>query len=409
VALLDRDLAAPTRRPGSPGANRRALLRACARDLRGRPRATVSLPQSLESAYRWLCRAHDATPDDGVAGWYHLVRGWSASYPETTGYLIPTFLTYARVASQPEARARALRMADWEIDVQLPSGAVRSGVLTTPVGPAVFNTGQVLFGWIAAYRATHDERYARAAQRAAEWLCREQDPDGAWRRNLSVLTTSTVQTYNVRSAWGLAWAGRVLDEPRWIDAARRNGDWALRQQRPSGWLDHNGFTDREAPLLHTIAYSLEGLLGLGEVVGEPRYVEAARAGAEPLLAAYRRRGAVHGRYERDWRGAVPWRCLTGEAQLAVVVARLARHGGGGEDPARTARALVAGVAGAQDVHGPHPETRGAVAGSVPVWGRYATLAYPSWAAKFHVDALLLALFDADVHAPPAAEPPGAGR
>jgi hypothetical protein len=30
-----------------------------------------------------------------------------------------------------------------------------------------------------------------------------------------------------------------------------------------------------------------------------------------------------------------------------------------------------------------------VAGSFPIWGRYAPLSYPNWAAKFFVDALLL--------------------
>jgi hypothetical protein len=381
--------------------NRRALLRACARDLGPRPARTISLQQSLEGAYAWLCRAQDGTADDGVAGWYHLFRGWAPSYPETTGYLIPTFLTYASVMAQPEARARALRMADWEVDVQLPSGAVRSGVLSTRVGPAVFNTGQVLFGWTAAYQTTGDDRYARAAQRAAEWLRRGQDTDGAWRKNLSLVAHSTLQTYNVRAAWGLAWAGQVLDEPRWIQAARKNCDWALRQQqRPTGWFGHNGFSDTEVPLLHTIGYVLEGLLGVGELLTDQRCVEAARSGIEPLAAEYAGAGRLAGRYDGQWRGTVRWRCLTGEAQLALVLARLARHAGGAT-ATRMARALLEDVAGVQDLRGPYPETRGGISGSQPVWGGYSPFAYVSWAAKFQIDALLLCLFGADVHQPPA--------
>lgn len=389
--------------------NRRALLRACGRSLSARPEIAVALPQSLEGAYAWLCRAQDATPDDGVAGWYHLVRGWSPSYPETTGYLIPTFLTYARVKSQPEARARALRMADWEIEVQLPSGAARSGVLDTRVEPAVFNTGQVLFGWIAAYQVTRDERYARAARRAAEWLCRGQDADGAWRKDLSVLASSTVQTYNVRAAWGLALAGQVLDEPRLIRAARKNCDWALRQQQPNGWFRHNRFTDREVPSLHTIAYTLEGLLGMGELVGDQWYVDAARAGIEPLADEYGRFGRLRGRYDGHWHGTVSWRCLTGEAQLALVLARLAKHAGGGATLTPTARALLEDVARTQDLNGLHPESRGGISGSEPVWGGYTPLAYVSWGAKFQIDALLLCLFGADVHGPSALEASGVVR
>src|SRR5262245_61279425 len=35
-----------------------------------------------------FCAAQDHGEDDGL-GSYHLIDGWSASYPETTGYIIP--------------------------------------------------------------------------------------------------------------------------------------------------------------------------------------------------------------------------------------------------------------------------------------------------------------------------------
>ena len=132
---------------------------------------------------------------------------WSASYPETTGYIIPTFLALAEARAEPQARERALRMADWEGDIQMEDGAVLSGVLGTPRGPAVFNTGQALFGWIAAFEASGNERYASAARAAAEWLVSHQDPDGAWRRDLSAMTSAPVHTYNNRCSWALAVRG----------------------------------------------------------------------------------------------------------------------------------------------------------------------------------------------------------
>lgn len=377
----------------------RASLRAVAPD-RGRG---VSLQRNLDAAYRWLCEAQDATPDDGVAAGYSLVKGWLPSYPETTGYIIPTFMTCARVLSKPEARERALRMADWEIEVQLPSGAVRSGVLGTRVAPAVFNTGQVLFGWTAAYQATGEERYAQAARRAAEWLTAQQSADGAWRNHLSVLTTSSVQTYNVRSAWGLALAGWVLDEPGWIEAARRNCDWALRQQLSNGWFEHDGFSDTEDPLLHTIGYALEGLAGAGELLDEERYVRAAVDGIRPLVEIYKASGRLKGRYDRRWVGTVTWRCITGEAQVALVLLRLSKYVPERRLFADTARAILEDIARIQDADSPYPETGGAVSGSEPLWGRYCPLTYINWAAKFYLDALLLCLSGADVQRPPAME------
>src|SRR5262245_30681160 len=133
-------------------ANVRVAARACRRAIwRVRPRAT-DLTQHLDAVYQWICTAQDATPDGGVSGCYNLLRGWAGAYPETTGYIVPTFLHYSHATGCTDARSRALRMADWEVDVQLSSGAVRSGMLGTKTGPAIFNTGQVLFGWISAFQ-----------------------------------------------------------------------------------------------------------------------------------------------------------------------------------------------------------------------------------------------------------------
>lgn len=371
------------------------LYRACLRSTLSHRSADVSLRPNLHTTYAWLCAAQDASPDAGVAGWYSLIRGWSASYPETTGYIIPSLLAYASACSEPDARARALRMADWEIEVQLPDGAVRSGVITAEIGPAVFNTGQALFGWLAAYRASGDDRYRAAAQRAAEWLLKNQDDDGAWRRNLSLRTTSKVQTYNVRAAWGLALAGRAFDESGWVKAAEKNFEWALTQQNRDGWFENNCFYENEIPLLHTIAYTLEGLLGAGETLGVERYMRAARCGVEPLVRICREGGRLKGRYARGWRGAASWRCLTGEAQLAVVLYRLSKYFDR-EEYLRVAHSLVNGLASIQDLDSSRPESKGAIAGSEPVWGGYCPLAYISWGAKFYLDALLMELFGVDV-------------
>ena len=376
--------------------DRAALYRACRRSL-VRHLADVSVDH-LERAYGWIATAQDSARDGGVPGVYHLVRGWSASYPETTGYLIPTLFAYARRMRRPEAASRATRMADWEIAVQLPSGAVRSGYLSEKPAPAVFNTGQVLFGWVAAYEETRDDAYVAAARRAAAWLLACQDADGAWRMDLSPLTSTRVQSYNVRTAWGLALAGRAFDEPTWIASARRNADWTLTQQTADGWFENCTFHENTAPLLHTIAYALEGLAGVGTVLGEERFVRAAWRGAEPLARRVAAKGSLAGCYGRGWTAHASWACLTGDAQTALVFLRLARTFAECEPYTALARTLLTGIAARQDLNSPYPETRGAVAGSAPIWGGYLRLAYPNWAAKFYVDALLLSLHGLDVGA-----------
>ena len=52
--------------------------------------------EHLLAAVEWLERAQDITGNGGVSGRYLLGHGWSSSYPETTGYIIPTFLALSK-------------------------------------------------------------------------------------------------------------------------------------------------------------------------------------------------------------------------------------------------------------------------------------------------------------------------
>src|SRR5207302_1041282 len=160
----------------------------------------------LTAALAWLCRAQDATGSGGISRGYSLVwdpyfelRGWQPAYPETTGYIIPTLLVAARRLGRPDLKERALLAARWEIDIQLESGAVQGGVVGQEIAPAVFNTGQVLFGWLAAFQETGDTQFAEAAHRAAGYLVRALDVDGIWREGTSAFADAEATLYNART------------------------------------------------------------------------------------------------------------------------------------------------------------------------------------------------------------------
>src|SRR5215472_11822859 len=50
----------------------------------------------LREAVAWLLRAQDAGNDRGVSYGVRFGEGFDVSYPETTGYIIPTFLKLAK-------------------------------------------------------------------------------------------------------------------------------------------------------------------------------------------------------------------------------------------------------------------------------------------------------------------------
>src|SRR5271167_2159158 len=107
----------------------------------------------LREAAAWLMRAQDFGSDRGVSYGARFGEGFLPSYPETTGYIISTFLDLAKHYNNSEYRQRAVEMGDWESAIQMSSGAVMGGVYNTSPTPAIFNTGMVLLGWTALFKA----------------------------------------------------------------------------------------------------------------------------------------------------------------------------------------------------------------------------------------------------------------
>lgn len=352
-----------------------------------------ALEEHLAAAVQWMLRAYQANGDGGVAHSYDIRLGrWHASYPETTGYIIPTLIDYDMLFSAPQARVAALRMADWEIDEQLPGGGVRAGTMAAEVVvPTIFNTGQVLFGWARAYTATGDDRYASALRRAADWLVDAQDADGCWRRFPSPFAPGHLEkAYNTRSAFGLVRAWEALGEPRWLQAANANAAWALSVAHANAFLPHNCLTDHPHPLTHTLAYSMRGLMEVGVATGDGRYVDHAARMADAIALQQRADGAVPGRFTADWQPAGRWSCLTGNSQLAINWWRLSRITGDKRHE-RHARAASRFNMRAQNLNQTDPRRAGAIKGSHPIDEDYMTWRYPNWAAKFFADAIMLEL------------------
>lgn len=350
---------------------------------------------SAEAALDWLLRAQDATPDAGFSRGYSLAwnrafrsRGWQPSYPETTGYIIPSLLFAAEYFGRAELRERALRAAYWEADLQLPSGAVLAGVVAAgPATPAVFNTGQVMFGWLAAWEVDGEERFAEATRRAGRFLVESLDADGIWRRGNSRYTVSGGTLYNARTAWALAEAGRRLGEPSFEDAARRALHAVAERQHANGWFPDCCISDTRIPLLHTLAYTTRGLFEGGRVLDDPVLFEAGTRAAHALAATVAGDGTMPGRYASDWSAAVPWSCLTGQAQMANNWTRLATITGdaGWRRPVEDVLRFLKRTQNRTSRDG---GLRGGIKGSWPVSGRYGRFEVLNWATKFHLDALM---------------------
>ncbi|MBZ5495990.1 MAG: hypothetical protein LAP85_06265 [Acidobacteriia bacterium] len=341
----------------------------------------------LKEAADWLRRAQDAGNDRGVSYGARFDGQFLPSYPETTGYIIPTFLRLSEIYGDSDFKRRAIEMADWEISIQMHCGAVMGGMVNANSTPAVFNTGQVLLGWAEIYRHTAEPRFLDAGKRAAQWLVEVQSPDGSWQKFNSKYADPNSTVYNVKAAWGLCLFGIVAGEHTFVDAAVRNAEYALSKQAKNGWFNDCCLTNSQQPLLHTIAYAMQGLAGIGFLTGRDDLVGASRLTAEGLADMMMEDGFLPGRIHPDFTGAVEWCCLTGSAQTSIVMSHLFKVDGNVRWR-NVIRKLNRYLMARHDISSPNPAIRGGIAGSWPVCGDYGRFMVLNWATKFFVDALI---------------------
>ncbi len=348
----------------------------------------TDLDRHLHEAVEWLKRAQDSGADRGVSYGADFGGPLLDSYPETTGYIIPTFLKLADYYKDPSLVHRAIEMGEWESEVQMDCGAVMGGRINPNPTPAVFNTGMVLLGWAALHQRSRKSIFLRSIQRAVDWLLSVQEANGTWTKGNSEFANASTTVYNVKAAWGMCEAGRVAAIDRAIDGAVRNAEFCLSKQVRNGWFSDCCLSDASQPLLHTIAYTMQGLIGIGSVTDREDFIHAARRTADSLVQLMDKDGFIPGRIGPDFKGTVDWCCLTGTAQTAIVWGRLYELTGNRayRDAMNHANAYLMRR---HDIDNEDPRLRGGVPGSWPVWGDYGRLMILNWATNFFAEALLL--------------------
>ena len=378
---------------------RPSLARLVARDALGWEEPVGDDGAHRAAAMAWLARAQDVSGCDGLSAGYSYKRGWLPPYPETTGYVIPTFLAWARATGSDEAAERAARMGNWLIQVQLPEGGVPGGMGVSGE-PVVFNTGQVLFGWLALHQHTGRQAFIDAARRAGDWLVSCQDGAGAWTRHVY---RGVPHAYHTRVSWALLELASRTGHAPYREAAARQVEGVLSTARSNGWVDDMAFDPDEAAFTHTVAYTYRGLLEAAAHLGDAPYGDLgrrARGVARRFATRVLRRFELSKphpeglpRYlpatvDEAWRGPDRYSCLTGNAQIALIWLRLYESGGDGR-LLNAALKAVDQIKARQARATGNADVRGAVPGSYPLWGYYLRLAFPNWAAKFFADALAL--------------------
>ncbi len=360
------------------------------------PSASEGIPSENLAKYRrhlhataaWLERS--IRPDGGSAAHFSPLLGWSRSYPETTGYLIPTLLELSSFLEEPRYNSLAVALGDWLLSIQLENGAWQGGLYHPKKAgePSVFNTGQILKGMSALYRDTGEQHWIDAASRGAHWLAEGVGKDGYWPSG--DYQSEKTPSYYTHVAWPMLAVAVETGSTQVREAASLYLQTVLDRQRNAGDFEGWSFAPGKAAFTHTIAYTIRGLQEaanlLGGAEGEQLW-EACRLPLEKLCRhAEIYNGRLPGAYGKDWKPDRGFTCLTGNAQVAICLL-LWEERIHDVQLVNAAAKLVDDVCRSQSLGGLRG-VRGGVSGSRPLWQRYMRMRYPNWAAKYHCDALM---------------------
>jgi hypothetical protein len=359
-------------------------------DLTGLSKQPVQADEiHLKATIDWLCRAQDQRlgqkDQGGISAGWSFEDGWLPCYPETSGYIIETFLAAGKILNNPELKVRAEQIVDWELSIQNADGSFPGHFGEATSKPVIFNTGQIMHGMIAGYLEFQRNECLEAAVNAGKWMLLQQDDDGCWRRSVH---NDTPHTYNTRSAWALLRTGIIANEKDLVDAAIKNIRWALTQQTASGWFKTNAFKENDLPFTHNIAYTIRGILESGLLLNNEEMINSAIKAATAQAAQQKEDGWLSGVYSDNWNPQASYCCLTGLAQMSIIWQRLLQS----QDIKEMQQHAERGINYIKTNHrltGKKDPQDGAIAGSAPIWGRYSMFEYPNWAAKFFADALML--------------------
>lgn len=341
----------------------------------------------LKQTSEWCLRSA-AHGSGGSCAHYSPILGWSRPYPETTGYLIPTLIKLAETLRDGRFLTCAIQLGGWLLEVQNDDGSWCGGLhpAKKPSG-SVFNTGQILKGMTALYRLRGEDRWIEAGTRGAAWLAARVNSEGLWPPG--DYQSAETPSYYTHVAWPMLEVWSLTGETELRNAAERFLNTVIHRIQDDGSISKWGFTENSPAFTHTIAYTIRGLQEAARILDE---YERYAAPVEPALEIiYRKSGISNGRlpgsFGNNWQATANYVCLTGNAQLAICLLKLEAH----KPDLRlvdSAAKLVDFVAKTQRgnfLSG----TRGAVAGSWPLWGRYMFMRYPNWAAKYFCDALMM--------------------
>ena len=163
------------------------------------------------STLNWLLTSIRANNGAGSSAYFHLLKGgWSAPYPETTGYIIGTLLDYHGLLLEKELMETALSCSRWLLKIQNDDGSFPAG-FGGKGKPIIFDTSMALFGLTDIYRKTGDRTFLTALQETVSWVLDQFTSEKRWNKHAFV--PGYEPAYYTMVVWAMLYSNQIAKHP----------------------------------------------------------------------------------------------------------------------------------------------------------------------------------------------------
>jgi predicted SAM-dependent methyltransferase len=347
----------------------------------------------LNYAMQWLEKAFNANNRKGVSAAYDLLhKKWLVSYPETTGYIIPTFIEYYKLSNETKYLNFAELMGEWEIDLFWEKGGIGEPEGVYGLSPRVFNTAQVILGFLSLFNETSEKKFLDSAIKAANWIVELQNENGSW----SINTYAGPKTYHSRVAWVLGELFLLTGNKKYKNSMCKFLDWLLVNSTTNGWFYNTSLSEPNEPWTHLYGYTIFGLL---EIINLD-FCEEQKEMIDKLLEKIasniyelifypnKKYLGLPGVFTPKFSKEINWSCLTGNVQIEYFLRKFGMlHKK--QKYIIAADKLLSETKKTQYIDNDLPsDILGGIGGSFPINGGYSPFTIPNWAVKFFADALI---------------------
>lgn len=198
----------------------------------------------MDLTVSWMYAAECNT--GGLSAWKD-ARGWTAAYPEVTGYCLPTLWKW-------DARDLALRCADWLVSIQNSDGSWNG--IDGKARP--FDTAAIIEGMLFIWGATKVPTYRASVGKAMAWIDKQVSPEGYLYNSPD---NRQPEIYNLR-------ASSIINNKRELDY----------------WRNKPLIGDRQRS--HYLAYAIEGALNFADKDFAMPYIELAYHSSNRMMPFY---------------------------------------------------------------------------------------------------------------------------